>query len=275
MLSKERISRLSALKRARDAEKELANERLLSSGRLEEKKSTMDQLMDAKKSLATQREAGRKTLNELAIAKTEKNTPFDKVRGTQGGGKGGLVWPTRVTQLVFEMLINGTPPQAIPLNIASQFALSSDNKEMTEVPSVNFIRRCRIALRIVGETVTAHRLAKAPKWDQLFTDGTSRRQVALQNLVISVLEDEELNPIIVSSAMIVEGESSEQQCKEIVKLLSNCLNRLSDWKKKIDQMFPGVAHDISHPIDVNLLKLSEGEQSQPTRAMLQGNCKVC
>ena len=117
------------------------------------------------------------------------------------------------------MLINGTPPTSIPLNIVSQFVLTNNNEEMMEVPSVTYIRKCRSALRIVGETVTAHRLAKAHKWEQLFTDGTSRRQIALQNLVISVVEDTELNPIVVSSAIIVEGESSEQQCDAIVKLL--------------------------------------------------------
>jgi len=33
-------------------------------------------------------------------------------------------------------------------------------------------------------------LSKADKWDQLFTDATSRRQVSFQNLVISIEEDD-------------------------------------------------------------------------------------
>ena len=37
-------------------------------------------------------------------------------------------------------------------------------------------------IQIIGKTLTAHRLASAEKWDQLFIDGTSRRQIALQNL---------------------------------------------------------------------------------------------
>ena len=86
-----------------------------------------------------------------ASCKTEQNLSFDNVRGTQGGGNGGLVWPTRVTQLVFEMLINGTPPQSIPLNIVSQFVLTNNDEEMMEVPSVNCMRKFRSALRIVGE----------------------------------------------------------------------------------------------------------------------------
>ena len=58
-------------------------------------------------------------------------------------------------------------------------------------------------LRIIGETLTAYRLAKANAWQQLFTDGTSRRQVALQNLIISITENNELRPLILSSAIIL------------------------------------------------------------------------
>jgi hypothetical protein len=40
------------------------------------------------------------------------------------------------------------------------------------------------------QTLATYRIAKADKWEQLFTDGTSRRQVAFQDLVISIEEDE-------------------------------------------------------------------------------------
>ena len=71
-------------------------------------------------------------------------------------------------------------------------------------------------LRIIGETLTAYRLAKASMWQLLFTDGTSRRQVALQNLIISITENYELRPLILSSAIILEGGSSEQQQNAIL-----------------------------------------------------------
>ena len=83
---KANISRLSALKRARDAETELVNERLVSKRRLEDKHATMNQLVLAKESLTMQHEASCKILNQLAIVKTEQNLSFDKVKGTQGGG---------------------------------------------------------------------------------------------------------------------------------------------------------------------------------------------
>ena len=76
------------------------------------------------------------------------------------------------------------------------------------LPSERFVRSCRTNLRILGETLTSYRLAKANEWDQLFTDGTSRRQVAIQNLLITIKEDNEFKDLIVSSAIIIEGESS-------------------------------------------------------------------
>ena len=55
----------------------------------------------------------------------------------------------------------------------------------------------------------------------MFTDGTSRRQIAFQNLVIALMEDGTLDPVIVSSCMILENETSEMQVKSIVDMVSS------------------------------------------------------
>ena len=52
------------------------------------------------------------------------------------------------------------------------------------------------------------------------TDGTSRRQIAFQNLVIALMEDGQLDPVIVSSCMILEDDISENQVKSIVDMVS-------------------------------------------------------
>ena len=51
---------------------------------------------------------------------------------------------------------------------------------------------CCTVVRIVRETLTAYRPGKADGWAQLFSDGTSRRQVAMQNLVLGVFKDDKL-----------------------------------------------------------------------------------
>ena len=159
---------------------------------------------------------------ELKITgNTKPSKEFRKVRSLSSTGKkgGGYIWPEWIQQLVLEMLVNGTPPSAIRPNIVSQVSLISPDIVIHSLPSARYIRQCRTVLRIIGETLTVYRLAKANTWQQLFTDGTSRRQVALQILIISITENNELRPLILSSAIILEGESSEQQQSAILDMI--------------------------------------------------------
>ena len=78
-------------------------------------------------------------------------------------------------QLVLEMLVNGTPPESISPNITLQIALICPDVKIHNLPSISFIKECRIVFRSLGETLTSYRLAQAKKWEQLFIDGTSRR----------------------------------------------------------------------------------------------------
>ena len=85
---------------------------------------------------------------------------------TTGRRGGGSKWPLKVVQLVIEQLVNGTPPTSIRFNIASFLALSTTSDKIKQLPSLSFIRECRLAIQIIGETLTAYRLASAPKWEQ-------------------------------------------------------------------------------------------------------------
>ena len=123
-------------------------------------------------------------------------------------------------QLVIEKLINGTPPSSIKSNIASFVALTNPSYKIKELPGLSLIRECCAAIQIIGETLTAYRIANAEKWEQVFTDGTSRRQIALQNLVVGLLNDGVMKPLILSSAIISENETSEKQVEAIILKVS-------------------------------------------------------
>ena len=72
------------------------------------------------------------------------------------------------------------------------------------VPTLDFCKGVRGELRIVTETLAAYEIAKVVKWQQLWTDSTSRRQTSPAALVIGVDgEDGELLPIVVRAAMIL------------------------------------------------------------------------
>ena len=138
------------------------------------------------------------------------------------GGSGK--WPVHIVLLICELLVNGTPPSAVPANIQTSSAAFT-GAEASELPSVKFVRQCRTVLQNLNETLAALRLGNASTWHQLFTDGTTRRQIAFQNLVIALMEDGDLDPVIVSSCMILEDETSETHVKSIADMVRqlNCV----------------------------------------------------
>jgi len=62
--------------------------------------------------------------------------------------------------------VNGTPPSAIPDNIVS-FLESFYGEKPKEWPSVNFCRGSRVIVQIVGEAITAIKLASIKDWKQI------------------------------------------------------------------------------------------------------------
>ena len=142
----------------------------------------------------------------------------ERLVGRRGGAKR---WPVHIVLLICELLVNGTHPSAVPANIQTTCAAFT-GAEAKELPSANFVRECRVVLQNLNETLSAFRLGNADTWHQVFTDGTTRRQIAFQNLVIALMEEEggELDPVIVSSCMYVENETSERCVQSIIETVS-------------------------------------------------------
>ena len=93
-----------------------------------------------------------------------------------------------------------------------------------EVPSVNFVRECRVVVQVLGETITAVKLASAEKWDQLWADATSRRQTSFQALIIGIMgEDNKIDPVVVSSCIFAEDEKSDTQAESVLAKVSVCM----------------------------------------------------
>ena len=106
-----------------------------------------------------------------------------KCKSLVGRKGGGHRWPVKVVQLICELLVDGAPPSTIP-GIIFTTSTTMTNEEPKELPSVNFVRGCRIVAQIIRETIAAIKLASIESWEQLFTDGTSRRQVSFENIII-------------------------------------------------------------------------------------------
>jgi hypothetical protein len=119
--------------------------------------------------------------------------------------------------MICELLISGVRPSAVPSAIHTVYeTLYKESPE--ELPSVSFVRTCRVLVEVMGETLTAIKLANAPEWSQLWTDSTTRRQIPFTALIIGILaESGNIDPVVVSSCIFMEDETSETQVDGIVK----------------------------------------------------------
>ena len=99
-------------------------------------------------------------------------------------------WPLFIWELIIEQIVNGTPPSSVNSNIVSMLQTFSPSTKISELPTIWTTLCARTVLLVIVQTLASYRIAKANKWEQIFTDGTSRRQVSFQDLIISIEEDE-------------------------------------------------------------------------------------
>ena len=102
--------------------------------------------------------------------------------------------------------------------------LDAEGKKKVEFPSINFFRQCRIVVQVIGETMIALKLAKAVKWNRLFTDATSRRQISLQALLVGIMDDDGMiETVVVSSCIFMEDETSETEARCVIDKVCDTL----------------------------------------------------
>ena len=146
-----------------------------------------------------------------------KSSKLNLKREVKLGHRGGACWPLWVTEVCCELLVNGSPPSAIPSSIGTMTS-TLYGEEPKKLPLLNFVRQCRVLLQIIGETITVMKLAACPNWTKIFFDSTTRRQVPFTAVVISLVGDgpDSLDFIIVLSCIVLEDETSEKQVDGIV-----------------------------------------------------------
>jgi hypothetical protein len=96
------------------------------------------------------------------------------------------------------------------------FSARLHGQEDSQMPSVNFIRQCRVVLQNLNEMLAAYRLGLAEKWIELFTDGTACRQMAFQNLVIGLMNGDSFESVIASLCIVLENERAETTVEAVV-----------------------------------------------------------
>jgi hypothetical protein len=140
---------------------------------------------------------------------------------TQKRHGGKWWWPPWVVQIICEMLVNGTSPSAVPSAMQTMYEMLI-GEPPKELPSVSYVRSCRVVVEVIGETIATMKLADAPSWSQLWTDGTTRRQIPFTALVVGLMgnNDDIIDPVVVSSCIFMEDERSETAADGILKRVS-------------------------------------------------------
>ena len=118
--------------------------------------------------------------SESKLSLMDAAIPIKQIKKTRASNKGRPSWPLYMWDLILVQLVNGTPPSSVNDNIVAHVKKFSPTTDIVDLPSIWTIRRARTVLLIICQTLAAYRLSKADKWDQLFTDATSRRQVSFE-----------------------------------------------------------------------------------------------
>ena len=212
-----------AATKSRNIARQLAQKRLDKYRAAKEAKDALqDELARVVKAKAKQDEIVQRYTNELESYREQKKE-LKKTRMI--GRKGGRSWDVWVVQVCCELLVNGTPPAAIPSTIGTLYE-TFYGEEPDELPSVNFVRQCRITVQIVGETITAMKLAGVDNWKEITFDATTRRQIPFQAVVIGLMTDGVLDPVVVLSCIFLEDESSEVQAAGVAAKVCSAISFL-------------------------------------------------
>ena len=122
------------------------------------------------------------------------------------------------------------------------------------------MRSCRSVLLHVTKTLASYQIGKANSYEQLFSDGTSRRQTSIQNVIIRFLLDGGFKTITLSTSIIAEDETSETLSKSIMQTFKESGALLDAWRDVTIQMYPAwvdLLDMIPKRSDLTLSKLAK------------------
>ena len=189
---------------------------------------------------------------------TLRPTKLMKVARQKGGG---VEWSDTVTHLVMELLAHRTPPSCITSNILTVAKVLLPNYEcVKELPSVGFVRGCRGTLSYLTKLLASDELARAPKYIEQHSDGTSRRQISIQNNIIRIAVEGGYKNVTLDSACLSVDETSEMIADSILRSFSSGRVMLQEWRDVTAQLYPGcndLLDRIPQPILLTIAKLAQ------------------
>ena len=156
------------------------------------------------------------------------------------GKKGGTqAWPHHVVLLIMEWLSNRTPPSCIAANIVSLCSIIMPSADIAlELPTTCYIRTVRSLLVVVTKTLAAYTVARVPRFHQIYTDGTTRRQTELINMLIGYVTDEGLKTVTLDNMIISPEKKSLSTAQALMQSMENAQKLLKGWREVTKELYP-------------------------------------
>ena len=150
-----------------------------------------------------------------------------------------MMWKYHVEKLILEMLANRTPPSSIQANIVSFCSHILPGQDVVEeLPCVKHIRDMRTVQLTVAKTLAGKRVGDAKQIKQLNTDETSKLQVQVTNVILSILQnDETLKTVCLAGDIIGADGTAEEQVREIVQSFGEAGRLLEKWRARTVNMY--------------------------------------
>ena len=180
-----------------------------------------------------------------------------------------MEWRIEVDESMMELLANRCPPISIQACILVMArSLSPGHNVVCQLPCLKTIQNMQTVVLRVTTTLAALRIGKSPKWTQLHTDETSRRQISLVNVVVRLLgSDGALRSICLSGSIIAEDSTAENQSRAIIASFTESAKILANWVTVTAEMFPNrddLIDLIPKPSSMCVSKLLNGMVSTDT-----------
>ena len=142
-------------------------------------------------------------------------------------------------QMTTDNSANGTPPSAVSANILSVCKLLFPGAPIVrELPSIRFVRSCRTVLLHLAKTLAAYEIASKDVYEQLFTDGTTRRQTEFQNVIIGVLTPAGYRRVALDGCILSEEHNAESVTASILVAFQRSGKLLDFWRTVTMEMYP-------------------------------------
>ncbi len=178
------------------------------------------------------------------------------------GCGGAEVWNKWIVQIILELLSHHTPLSCIPTNILTiAESLHPNMNVVQELPGLSFVRDCCSVLVVVTKTIAAYQLGKVDSYKQLFSNGTSCRHTAIQNVVFSLVSESGYEMVTLSSRIIAKDKMSQSLVNAVGKSFAEGQSLLEGWRETTSKLFPEKPHHlelIPQSFKLTLVNLGNG-----------------